>query len=299
MSLNLTATDTIITGCVRYQDLIYIVTLDDSIDRQIEHSHLYTLDGGTLGYAGVQDWSTQSMTICRHPHEQLLAMSPLGHLRLIGSGLDSEELISTPDGSPETRGLLRKVRNIGQRAYAVGMNRQVYRRDGEGLWVCLDQAIRPAPSEVKGFETVDGFAENDLYAAGWDGEIWHYDGVGWHPCASPTNLVLTSLLCAADGQVYLAGQRGLLLKGRQNSWQIIEQEAMRDDIWDLAWFEGQLYVATYRGLYSLVNEQLVPVDFGDERPTSFYHLSAADGVLWSFGAKDIMAFDGSRWQRID
>lgn len=28
-------------------------------------------------------------------------------------------------------------------------------------------------------------------------------------------------------------------------------------------------------------------------------MSAADGVLWSFGAKDIMAFDGKKWARVD
>lgn len=299
MQIDLKSRNTVVTGAVRYRDLIYLASHPDSVAAEVPVSHFHAIDEGLLGFIGGNAWHTASITICKYPHEQMLAMSAHGEIRLFGSGLDSEELISTPDGSPETRGLLRKVRNIGQRAYAVGMNRQVYRRDGEGLWVCLDQAIRPAPSEVKGFEAVDGFAENDLYAAGWDGEIWHFNATSWQVCPSPTNLVLTSLLCAADDQVYAAGQRGLLLKGRQSSWQFIEQEAMRDDIWDLAWFEGQLYVATYRGLYSLVNEQLVPVDFGDERPTSFYHLSAADGVLWSFGAKDIMAFDGSRWQRID
>ena len=38
---------------------------------------------------------------------------------------------------------------------------------------------------------------------------------------------------------------------------------------------------------------LEPVDFGAEQPKSFYHLSAAPGVMWSIGESEVMSFDGS------
>ena len=34
-------------------------------------------------------------------------------------------------------------------------------------------------------------------------------------------------------------------------------------------------------------------------PKTCYRLSADDGVLWSIGAKDVLAFDGKTWTRIN
>ncbi len=67
----------------------------------------------------------------------------------------------------------------------------------------------------------------------------------------------------------------------------------------LAWYGGKLYLSTMLGLYTLQGGSLVEVDFGDDAPATCYHLSVADGVTWSFGAKDIMAFDSNTWIRID
>lgn len=299
MSQKLSLTDSFVTGAVRFRDLVYVSTLDDSIESRIEHSHLYGWDSGNWGYGGARDWPTASVTVTQQPIQQALFMSPYGDVSLFGSGQESEEKINTPEGDPVDRGHLRQVRTIGQRTFAVGMGRQVYRRDGADHWTCLDQTIRPAIGETKGFESIDGFDESDLYAVGWDGEIWHYNGQQWSQKESPTNLVLTRVLCAGDGQVYASGRRGLLIVGRGDAWQPIEQEDVTSDIWDLAWYDGKLYLSTMRGLYTLQGGSLVEVDFGDDTPATCYHLSVADGVMWSFGAKDIMAFDGNTWTRID
>jgi hypothetical protein len=62
----------------------------------------------------------------------------------------------------------------------------------------------------------------ELYAVGWQGEIWHYDGEKWHQLPSPTKLVLVDVCCAGDGTVYACGREGLLLKGRDQTWEIVE-----------------------------------------------------------------------------
>lgn len=297
MSTELRLTNTFVTGAIRHRNLGYFASQDDQVDKNIAHSHFYGFNKGQLGYVEMQPWFTVSMTITRHPLEQMLALSAAGQVKLFGSGQQSFETINTPQGSPGVRGAMRKARTIAGRTYAVGMNRQVYRRDGENQWICLDQAIRPGAGEVKGFETIDGYGDDEIYAAGWDGELWQYDGKRWQALSSPTNQVLTSLLCAGDGVVYASGRRGLLLRGRHDAWEVVEQE-LTEDIWDMAWFGGQLYLSTYQGLYVLKDERLVPVGFAGERPTSFYHLTQADGVLWSIGAKDIFAFDGQDWSRL-
>ncbi|MNR67130.1 hypothetical protein D3C85_1909650 [compost metagenome] len=59
-----------------------------------------------------------------------------------------------------------------------------------------------------------------------------------------------------------------------------------------------LYVSTMANVYHLKNDQLEPVNFGDDRPNSCYQLSAAEGVMWSNGEFDLMSFDGTQWRRI-
>jgi hypothetical protein len=65
----------------------------------------------------------------------------------------------------------------------------------------------------------------------------------------------------------------------------------------MEFFDGQLYVSSTHLVYLLENGKLNPVDFGDDLPRTCYHLSAADGIMWSVGAKDVMEFDGSDWVR--
>jgi hypothetical protein len=104
--------------------------------------------------------------------------------------------------------------------------------------------------------------------------------------------------CAGDGKVYLAGHGGMLIQGRGDLWEIIPQEATQDDIWDIEWFNGELYVSTMHTVYRLTGERLDVVNFGDDAPKSCYQLSSANGVMWSNGEFDIMSFDGQKWSRI-
>jgi hypothetical protein len=54
-----------------------------------------------------------------------------------------------------------------------------------------------------------------------------------------------------------------------------------------------------RDVFRLDGDRLARVDFGEDKPSSYFALSSADGILWSIGPKDIMAFDGQLWTRID
>ncbi|MBN0749583.1 hypothetical protein JTM00_36600, partial [Pseudomonas aeruginosa] len=96
------------------------------------------------------------------------------------------------------RGNMRGVACIDGVAYACGMDRQVYRRFYENDWRAIDSGARPpAGSEaVVGFEAIGGFGAREIYAVGWDGEIWQYYGKRWQPRESPTNLILTAICCA-------------------------------------------------------------------------------------------------------
>ncbi|NVB43497.1 hypothetical protein G6O69_37100 [Pseudenhygromyxa sp. WMMC2535] len=44
-------------------------------------------------------------------------------------------------------------------------------------------------------------------------------------------------------------------------------------------------------------QRLEEVELGLDQPVGFYRLDSGDGVLWSFGPKDLLRFDGQAWQR--
>lgn len=293
----------VVAASVRYRDLAYLVLSDDGIDPGIGHSHIFSWDlqddpDDPWGYAGATYWTTVDMAISRHPLQQMIAISPHGEARLFGSHDERDERIVAADGDPLERGHLRAVRTIGEHTFVAGMGRQVYRRDAVDRWVCLDRTIRPAVGETKGFEGIDGVHEEDVYAVGWDGEIWHWDGAAWRQQPGPTTHVLTGVRCGSDGQVHAWGRRGLIVTGRGADWRLLPQDPLVGDIRDMAWHDGDLYVATGSALYTLVDGTLQPVGFGDDVPTGFGRLSVSDGMLWSIGPKDIMAHEDGRWRRI-
>src|SRR5262249_11807282 len=153
--------------------------------------------------------------------------------------------------------------------------------------------------KVVSFEAIDGFSTDEIYAAGRNGEIWRHDGSRWNRLDSPTDMILTNVCCAGDDNVYVCGRNGTLLRGRDDRWHMIEQQVTNEDFWGLVWYEEKLYLSTVHFVYTFAEGVLEPVDFGADVPRTCFQLSAADGVLWSIGAKDVMSYDGNRWTRVD
>lgn len=296
-----------VTGVVRYNDLAYVASVSDEMrDNRVTHSYVTEWDAGTWRVGDDDDdllpWDVVAATLVHSPLEQALFLGSRGNVLMLGSGDTHEEQI--PDNE-ETgisgRGELRGVCAVEGVAYACGMDRQVYRRHDENDWRAMDTGARPPLDDetIVGFETIGGFSRKEIYAAGWNGEIWEFNGKRWVQHDSPTNLILSALCCGEDGVVYIAGQSGTLLRGRNGTWDVLEQDDVSEDLWSLAWFDGALYASSLLAVYRLVNDRLELVDFGDAQPSSCFHLSAADGALWSIASKAIVAFDGSTWTRID
>ncbi|MFE7039641.1 hypothetical protein ACFU9X_09370 [Streptomyces atratus] len=289
------------TGVVRYSDLSYLITTNDAaVSEGYTDSLLFSLDRGNWG-AGTVEWLACSGTVCHMPNERYLVLGTDGSVRASGGGAVKEEApIASCGVDPRKRGPLREVRGIAKgRAYAVGTCRQAYVRDGEDQWKCIDQSaqVDDTPITDTSFESIDGFSEQEIYTVGWKGEIWKYDGSFFTQQHSPTNLALYKVRCASDGFAYACGQLGTLLRGRDDQWEVIEHESTKEDLWGMEVFDGQLYVSSTHFVYRLEDGKLKPVDFGDDVPQTCYHLSAADGIMWSIGPKDVMEFDGSNWKR--
>ncbi len=233
------------------------------------------------------------------PKPQCILLGEYGDAHISGS---SEIIVERISNKMKELSQFREVRTIGGYAYACGMDRQVYRRDAPGQWTCLDMDIGQQPAAdpyVFGFESIHGFDQDDIYAVGWHGEIWHFNGQKWQQLDSPVNALLNRVYCAPDGKVYVCGPGGLLLRGREEIWEIVEQNDTDDDLWDIEWFNGKLYLSSLHALFTLEGDELALVDTGDETPETCYHLDAADGILWSIGAEDILEFNGETWKRIE
>ncbi|OPA84754.1 hypothetical protein BFW86_23670 [Pseudomonas fluorescens] len=288
------------TGVVRYSDLCYVMATDDiSISEGSTGSILFSLDCEEWGADNVP-WLACSGTVCHVPIERYLALGTDGSVEASGGGTVIKESIASCGTDPKKRGPLREIRGIAKgRAYAVGTCRQAYVREDEDQWRCIDQSaqVGDTPITDTSFESIDGFSEQEIYTVGWEGEIWQYDGARFTQQNSPTNLALYKVRCAPDGFVYACGQLGTLLRGRNDQWEMIEHESTEEDLWGMEVFDGQLYVSSTHFVYRLEDGKLKPVDFGDDVPLTCYHLSAADGIMWSIGPKDVMQFDGSTWTR--
>lgn len=295
-----------VTGVVRYHDLAYIASVSDEMQaRRQSHTYVTEWDAGTWRVGDddedIQPWAVVAATLVHEPLEQALFVGAGGQVICIGSGDTHEEQLPNGAKAIGGRGPIRGVCAVDGVAYACGADRQVYRRHDVDDWRAMDTGARPVAGDARvvGFEAIAGFDRKDLHAVGLDGEIWHYGGKRWVQADSPTDKVLTALCCAGDGHVYACGQAGTLLRGRGTQWEAIAHDGPDDDFWSLAWFQDVLYVASADGLHTLRQGRLQPVDFGKDRPGRCFHLSAADGVLWSIAAKDVFACDGRRWRRID
>jgi hypothetical protein len=286
-------------------DLAYVsLVFDEAARGKIPDSHIHEWDAGK--WRGEKEmnvrWDTVGAAIATHPVEQGLFLGARGEVMCLGSRAFHFEKIGKGADSPEKRGPMRGIRGVGESVFAVGMNRQIYKRDSAGVWSTFEKGLPKrlkGSDEVTGFEAIDGFDETELYTVGWDGEIRQFDGTAWINRDSPTNFILTDVCCAGNGVVYACGRVGTLLAGRADQWRSLTKPAFKDDLWSLAWFQGQLYAASMTALYVLEKESFRPVRIGKDAPETCFRLSARDGVLWSIGAKDVMAYDGKKWTRID
>lgn len=285
------------TAVVRSADVGYIYAADKKKEQKdIPHAITFKWTAGKFT-RGEANYDASSACIAQHPDVALVNISGAGYYSVISAnGNTCGEIFdnSRPPSKERRLGGFRSVNEIAGKAYAIGLRGMVYRLDQVKQWTRIDEGL---PKTFDG-QAMHGFDANDLYAVGRDGQLWQYDGKQWLQRELPTNVNLTAVKCAGDGKVYIAGHGGLLLRGRNDRWQDIAQQETQDDIWDLEWFEDELYVSTMHALYRLNKNALDKVAFGADTPKSFYQLSAAKGVMWSNGEFDLFSCDGKTWTRI-
>lgn len=218
------------------------------------------------------------------------------------------ELSPVPiDAREDKFGSLLGGRVVDDQAIVVGYcNQFLVRRPGMN-WTAEDAGLpgrSDMPGPMFGFEAVDGFSTGHLYAVGTRGSIWYRTDGTWHPVDSPTNVRLVAVHCADDGWVYACGQRGIVLRGRQNQWSVIAHDPDISYLWGIARIGGQVIVSSNHVMYQVDETGLVPYPFTDRNPEdqhlpfSFFRLFHDGNLVLSVGPKDVLVLTPDTWRRI-
>lgn len=290
--------------CILKGKYLFTATPDD--DQYEDMGGFYILYENKW-FGGIHEIPTIGSTVADEPYRTPVF---LGVNRQVGRMVKEEEAYcyETILESEETDSLLlgpaREIRTIGQHAYVCGMSRSVHKCLGRDQWVRIDHDVRSEEDDNSGFKSIDGFSEQDIYAVGFNGEIWHYNGKGWSAVDSPVNVTLNKVICASSGDVYIVCGSGLLLHGRNDQWRTYSLETKKN-LYAVTYFKGQVFAASLDGLYKLQDDELVSVKIQSKEPIeyepheAFGMLAASDDIMWCGGAKCLMfTHDGITWEEV-
>lgn len=179
----------------------------------------------------------------------------------------------------DVRGSLRRLRMIGEQLVAVGAHGQVL-RGRSGKLVPMPALPVAAASTPRFLVDLAGTSDDDLTTVGRAGEVFHWDGAGWHAWGlGGEDLHVVTLV---DGVVIVGGDRGRIARRVDGAWQPISI-ATTEPIVGLAWFAGALWAATPTAVFTGDLRALAP----DPGPGFGGQLTVGDGILYCFGVAAI------------
>jgi hypothetical protein len=228
----------------------------------------------------------------------VFSLTPGGDVHVAGpSGFSWEKVDSDSKTSPNRLRQMRSLCSAGESLFAVGMGRMAYERTLQDGWRRIDEGMRNLTGG--GLLSVSGCSRACVYACGFGGEVWRFDGSSWQPIDSPTNAKLEQVLVVSPDEVVFCGARGLVALSDGEHWKFLEPTASKSTLWGLAKFNGDVYVADSAQVYRVSNDALEPMPLLTGKSVTTGRLQSADGVLWSIGENDLLSFDGSTWRVVD
>jgi hypothetical protein len=286
-------------GCAPHTDLIFFAKTDDELAEQGKSNGIFfAMDGDDwIKFDEIVNWNAISIaTVGSGDGRYLLAISLNGDFWELEnvSGIETLGRLSADDLNPRTLAV------IDQSIYAVGMDRMVMRREGLDRWSSIGPRPATEAESIIGFEDMAGYSKDEMYAVGWQGEIWWYDHAQWRQIDSPASANFNATCCAEDGTVYIVGDNGAMLRGRHDTWEVIES-GRDENLMDVCYYENNVYVVTDFQILKLKGDVLVGegrfVDTSDVPTTCLYLLKASDGVV-SMGPKDLFRLTQDGWERL-
>ena len=266
-------------------------------------------------------------------------LSREGQVNLYGPGGKPDRTFQIPEAGvlAETAndlGYVNRIRAVGSELLVCGQSRQVYRFDwngkdlASGQWVDMAGSMRQPPmseppdeddeevfdawlddNNAIDFVDINGPSPDNLLAVG--DEVWHWNGSAWRQLlapALPTDEPLAAIKVLNAEEWVLVGHNGSLLHGNARAgFTDLSSVDDNQNFTGVEWFEtpafpGRLFLASNFGLftYDASSKRIKPYVSGlQPELTDAHQLEAKDGVLWSFGFKDLAYFDGQTWTRVD
>ncbi len=295
-----------ICGCAPFTDMVFFTKeVDEVAARGIVGTTFLLWDEGIedeasrwMKYDNTATWRAVGFATVKPPGQHRVAVA-------VGSKgqyfeVDPESLEERMGQiSPAASGI-RCVASWDHAIYAAGMGRVVLRRISCDNWVELGPSDDDVgEDEIVGFEDIDGFAANDFYAVGWQGEVWWCDGKVWKQLDAPVSGKLNAVTCGNDGLVYAVGDNGIMIRGRDEQWEALET-GRPENLMDVGFFDGEVHVVTNFRIFKLVDDRLVPADnfeSGDMPEDCLYLHEAEDGLV-AMGSKNLFRLHEGVWKRV-
>ncbi|MFH6995473.1 hypothetical protein [Flavobacterium sp. FlaQc-48] len=206
-----------------------------------------------------------------------------------------------------------KIVRVGQNVYALGGALRIYKRLGKDHWK-NNLSTLPIPNEmISGdyshsfhFRDMAGFSEADMYAVGDVGTVYHFNGNAWTQIVFPTNIELSTVTCADDGNVYISDKDCSIWLGRNSTWKKIIENSEFLPFFDSAWFDGRVWFANDYGIWVLENDQLVLAKDSKHKPIpedvavlcGRIDISPDNKRMLVCGQRGAAVYDGERWETL-
>lgn len=216
-------------------------------------------------------------------------------------------------GDSDYSGPFRQVINIKGTVVVLGEDRGVFRLQGNG-WIKLkdglsDQEFSDARDSEEAYELIaktteiwfglSGYSKDNLCAVGSSGEIWEWNGKIWRKSASPTNVTLKGITPQVSGKYLICGNRGTVLLGSHDNWEIVCSDEPRLNLASIAIFKGSSFLADGDNVFRIVGDRLELADFGTSLPVPATRIVSTDDACVAFAAKEaFITHDGLHWVSI-
>ncbi|EEZ4383009.1 hypothetical protein DDM35_002700 [Escherichia coli] len=269
-------------------------------------------DGQRIGKATIKGWNRLYCTASILPSKKLVYISAEGVVYIVGPGVKKKYNINEswinkhmlPDyhgGGPAYFAVYRAKILFGY-AWICGPRGNVAKSVGDEQWEYKGHPF-PDTQDIdaltnQDFQDIDGFEENDMYAVGGRGMVWHYNGSTWQQIAFPTNMFLYSVCCGEDGEVYIGAQSGAVFKGRGNRWKQIISGGLANPFNDMVWFQGRVWVTSDHGIWTIKDDIIEQPLIPDEVMACAGSMSVGDGVLLVAGEGGAAFHNGVLWQSL-
>lgn len=283
---------------------LLLENIDDSAsgDKRLLTYLPYETDGDRVFWSTYEGFLGPKLATSMSPKNQAVLVSRDNSVAAFGGGDDDMEENIPVDALFACFNLAQ----IDGQIYAVGPWRTVCRRTAPNKWLSLvgDRSTLPLPPKINntfpdgGFESIAGFNSSDIYCVGGKGDAWRYDGKRWRQCTVPTNMYFWSVCCGGDGYVYIGMQSGSVLRGREDSWEIIHRDEMTLPFKDMVWFDGKVWCTSDYGLWIIEDGKLKEADVPPEVKSCSGNLSVGDGIMLLAGMYGASIHDGKKWNRL-